>query len=144
MEHGDLADRGDNRTCWNSTSQGRLARDVTENPMIDANKVFLLGFSQGAILSYGLALNSTKIHHVIALSGYLNEDLITGDPAKSTADFFVSHGSMDQVIPVEWARKAPTYLKQQGLDCGYKEYPVGHGVHPQNFHDFKEWMLQRL
>tara|TARA_B110000967_G_scaffold207064_1_gene255456 strand:- start:37313 stop:37957 length:645 start_codon:yes stop_codon:yes gene_type:complete len=130
-----------------SISADRIAtfiQEFTENPMVDANKVFVLGFSQGAILSYGLALNSTKIHHVIALSGYLNEDLITGDPAKSTADFFVSHGSMDQVIPVEWARKTPTYLKQQGLDCGYKEYPVGHGVHPQNFHDFKEWMLQRL
>jgi phospholipase/carboxylesterase len=130
-----------------SISADRIAtfiQEFTENPMVDANKVFVLGFSQGAILSYGLALNSTKIHHVIALSGYLNKDLITGDPAKSTADFFVSHGSMDQVIPVEWARKAPTYLKQQGLDCGYKEYPVGHGVHPQNFHDFKEWMLQRL
>ena len=130
-----------------SISTARIAtfiQEFTANPMVDANKVFLLGFSQGAILSYGLALNSTKIHHVIALSGYLNEDLITEDPSKSPTDFFISHGSMDQVIPVEWARKSPIYLKQQGLDCEYKEYPVGHGVHPQNFHDFKTWILQRL
>ena len=73
-----------------SISADRIAtfiQEFTENPMIDANKVFLLGFSQGAILSYGLALNSTKIHHVIALSGYLNEDLITGDPAQKHCRF---------------------------------------------------------
>ena len=37
-------------------------------------KTFLLGFSQGAILSYALSLNfPNKIQHVIALSGYLNK-----------------------------------------------------------------------
>ena len=55
-------------------------------------------------------------------------------------DFFVSHGSQDQVIPVEWARKTQPYLEKLGLQVEYKEYPVGHGVAPQNFWDFKNWL----
>jgi len=26
----------------------------------------------------------------------------------------------------------------------YKEYPVGHGVHPNNFYDFKNWIIERI
>ena len=33
-------------------------------------------------------------------------------------------------------------LKELGIDIVYKEYPVGHGVAPQNFYDFKNWLLQ--
>ena len=47
--------------------------------------------------------------------------------------FFASHGSVDQVIPVEWARKTQPYIEKLGLSITYKEYPVGHGVAPQNF-----------
>ena len=111
---------------------------------VNVNKIFVIGFSQGAILSYGLSLNTDKIQHVIALSGYLNEDLINDAALEKTADYFCSHGSVDQVIPVEWARKAPLYLNSKGIQNTFKEYPVGHGIHPQNFYDFKDWIEERL
>jgi phospholipase/carboxylesterase len=41
---------------------------------------------------------------------------------------------------VDWARKAKPFLENLGLDVTYKEYPVGHGVAPQNFFDFKNWL----
>jgi len=113
------------------------------NNNINANKIFLVGFSQGAILSYGLSLNTNKIQYTVALSGYLNEDLLEGQLNKMT-DYFCSHGSVDQVIPVEWARKAPVFLNTHGISNIFKEYPVGHGVHPQNFYDFKNWIEERL
>lgn len=118
--------------------------DFTENNNIDTNNIFLVGFSQGAILSYCLSLNTTKVQHVVALSGYLNEDLLNETITETPADYFCSHGSVDQVIPVEWARKAPVYLTEKGIDNIFKEYPVGHGVHPQNFYDFRAWIEARL
>lgn len=111
---------------------------------IDAQKVTLLGFSQGAILSYSIALTyPEKIDRVVALSGYLNMDII--DKGFNTNDisklrFFISHGVVDQVIPVDWARKAPEVLKDLKLDVEYHEYPVGHGVTPQNFYDLLSWI----
>ena len=34
------------------------------------------------------------------------------------------------------------YIKDLGINVTYKEYPVGHGVAPQNFYDFKNWLQQ--
>ena len=41
-------------------------------------------------------------------------------------------------------KKAPQILNELNIKNSYKEYPVGHGVHPNNFYDFKEWILARL
>lgn len=111
---------------------------------IDKDAVSLIGFSQGAILSYAVALTyPEKISRVLALSGYLNMDIVgkslhAEDAAK--VRFFISHGVVDQVIPVEWARKAPEFLKNLGLDVEYHEYNAGHGVVPQNFYDLLSWL----
>lgn len=111
---------------------------------IDNEKVTLIGFSQGAILSYAVALTyPEKIARVAALSGYLNADIIEKDFQHkdiSKLRFFISHGMVDQVIPVEWARKAPEFLKTLGLTEEYHEYPIGHGVAPQNFYNLLNWL----
>lgn len=114
---------------------------------VDDKNIFLLGFSQGTILSTAYALNHpTKIKHVAALSGYVNEDLIEKPLEKENfknLDFFVSHGTVDQVIPVEWARKTPLFLEKLDIQHSYHEYPVGHGVAPQNFFDLHSWIKKR-
>ena len=120
--------------------------EIVKQYPIDAKNVTLIGFSQGAILSYATALTyPEKVAKVVALSGYFNQEIIPeviDTKAISHLKFFVSHGSVDQVIPVEWARKAKPALENLGLEVEYHEYPVGHGVAPQNFFDFKNW-LQR-
>ncbi len=115
---------------------------------IDAKNITLLGFSQGTILSYAVALSHPeKIKNLIALSGYVNLDII--EPNFKQNDFsklsvYASHGSQDQVIPVSWARKAPQLLAELGIDHKYSEFPVGHGVAPQNFMELKEWLKKRI
>ena len=114
---------------------------------VNEQNIFLLGFSQGTILSTAYALNHPhKIQHVVALSGYVNEELIQKPLEKESfkdLDFFVSHGSVDQVIPVEWARKTAPFLEKLKIQHSYQEYPVGHGVAPQNFYDLHNWVKQR-
>ena len=118
---------------------------VKEYP-IDTANINLIGFSQGAILSYATALTfPEKIAKVVALSGYLNLDIVPEKKKKkaiSHLKFFVSHGTVDQVIPVDWARKAKPALENLGLEVTYNEYPIGHGVPPQNFYDFKHWLTK--
>ena len=107
-------------------------------------KVTLIGFSQGAILSYAVALSyPEKVNRVVALSGYLNKEILKEDYLKndlSQLKVFISHGNVDQVIPVEWAQKAPGILQNIGIQPIYKEYPAGHGIHPQNFKDFLNFL----
>ena len=120
--------------------------EIVKQYPIDTENVTLIGFSQGAILSYATALTyPEKISKVVALSGYFNQEIlpeVIDTKAISHLKFFVSHGSVDQVIPVEWARKAKPALENLGLEVEYQEYPIGHGVSPKNFFDFKNW-LQR-
>jgi len=53
---------------------------------------------------------------------------------------YSSHGSVDQVIPVDWARLTRPFFEKLGIPCQYSEFPVGHGVAPQNFQEFMNWL----
>ncbi|WP_353083220.1 alpha/beta fold hydrolase [Flavobacterium sp.] len=120
--------------------------ELIANYPIDSSNVTLIGFSQGTILSYAIALSyPEKIQRVVAMSGYLNTEMIKPNFENnnfSNLKIFASHGTVDQVVPVDWARKAAPALTQLGIEIVYKEYPVGHGVAPQNFYDFKNWLQQ--
>ena len=111
---------------------------------INKNKVTLLGFSQGSILSYAVALSyPEKVKNIVALSGYVNKDIIKSDFENNNFEhlnFYCSHGTVDQVIPIEWARKTKPFLDQLKIQNTYSEFPVGHGVAPQNFYELKEWL----
>ena len=110
------------------------------------DKTFLLGFSQGAILSYSLSfMYPNKVNYVVALSGYINQDMIPKKISKEIkTEYYCSHGTVDQVLPVDWARKSKPFLDNLGLENAYSEYNVGHGVAPQNFYSFKTWIEERL
>lgn len=118
--------------------------ELIQNYPIDPKQVTLLGFSQGSILSYSVALSyPEKVQRVVALSGYLNEEIIVENYKNndfSNLKMFVSHGSVDQVIPVDWAKKAPGILDSLNIPNEFREYQVGHGVAPQNFFDLKNWL----
>lgn len=115
---------------------------------VDANTITLIGFSQGTILSYAVALSyPEKIKNVVALSGYLNENILVEDYASKNhknLNVYISHGSADQVIPNFWASKAPEFLNNLQVKNSYREFPVGHGVAPQNFYEFKNWLAEHI
>ncbi len=141
---------------WNDNDQAKESRDLIatfideacKTYTVDKTNVTLLGFSQGTILSYAVALNyPKKIKNVIALSGYINEDILPEDLNKkdySHLNFYCSHGSADQVIPIDWARKAPKLLEQLNIKHTYSEFPVGHGVAPQNFYELRRWLDDKI
>ena len=113
---------------------------------IDPDNITLLGFSQGTILGFSVALSyPKKIKNVIGLSGYINENILVENYSEnnfSKLNIYSSHGSVDQVIPVDWARKTKPFLQNIGINCDYSEFPVGHGVAPQNFYELKNWLLR--
>jgi phospholipase/carboxylesterase len=122
--------------------------NITNTLPIDKENVTLIGFSQGCILSLATAFQfPKKIKNIVGLSGYLNEDLIPNDfnlKELQNINFFVSHGTDDQVIPFEWAKKIVPYFEKNNIPLTFKDYPVGHGVAPQNFWDFKNWLSNKI
>lgn len=141
---------------WSDDEQAITSRDKIVAFMDEASAAFnldtenitLLGFSQGTILSYSVALSfPERVKNVVALSGYINEGiLIDGYQEKdySKLNIYASHGQVDQVIPVEWAQKTPTFLDQLGIKHTYEEFPIGHGVSQQNFYSFRDWLKRHI
>lgn len=131
------------------TSIDKIAEFIDEIKVkykTNQDKTFLLGFSQGAILSYSLSfIYPNKVNHIIALSGYVNDEMIPKQISDNIkTDYYCSHGTVDQVLPIEWARKSKPFLDNLNLENVYSEYPIGHGVAPQNFYSFKSWIEERL
>lgn len=122
--------------------------ELVETYQVDAANVTLLGFSQGSILSYAVALSyPEKVKNIIALSGYISKDMLVNGYEKNNFDhlaIYGSHGNVDQVIPVEWARKNKPFLDELNIENTYSEFPVGHGVAPQNFFEMRSWLQKRL
>ena len=121
--------------------------EVHETYGTDPENVNLLGFSQGSILSYGLALNHPeKFQKIVAFSGYVLKDIVPEQYKPETLrhlDIFASHGTQDNVLPVEWARQSMDVLKQLNISHHYREYPMAHGVSPECFEDAKRWMKEK-
>jgi phospholipase/carboxylesterase len=110
--------------------------------------LWLMGFSQGTILSYGYALSHpTEVAKVMALSGYVLKGLVPEhyQPKElQHLNFFVSHGTQDEILPVTAARQTVAFLEKLQISHVYHEYPVGHGVSPENMQALKEWFKQQL
>lgn len=141
---------------WSDEEQAVLSRDkissfideACNTYQLDETNITLLGFSQGTILSYSIALSyPEKIKNIIGLSGYINENILIDNYKTNNfkeLNIYSSHGTVDQVIPIEWAQKNPIMLKELGINHIYEEFPVGHGVAPQNFYSFNKWLREQL
>ncbi|MGX9987048.1 alpha/beta hydrolase [Soonwooa purpurea] len=113
---------------------------ITNHYGLVNNPTHLCGFSQGGILSYALSLRFPQLFNKIAcLSSYPEEKLlgnINKDKKKlEQLRFFISHGTDDAVIPMDWGRKAADLLYDLGCYFSFREYMSGHGVNQKNYMD---------
>ncbi len=111
---------------------------------LNGKQVYLMGFSQGAILSLGLATqHPEKVKGIMALSGYLAEEFKADKAANEQlkqVSAFIAHGTKDQVINIEEARAGIKELKKWGLPTTYKEYPIGHTISGEILRDLGGWL----
>ena len=138
---------------WSNDEEGIQSRDLIisniENHLKRLNSskknVDLLGFSQGAILSWSLGMSYPKsINRIMALSGFYNPKL-DQESSESKADLkcFSSHGIIDPVIPVAHTRIGIDSLREKGVSVAYKEYDAPHTISPDNFRDLLQWLQSK-
>tara|TARA_B100000941_G_scaffold273241_1_gene233353 strand:- start:2232 stop:2876 length:645 start_codon:yes stop_codon:yes gene_type:complete len=102
----------------------------------------IIGFSQGAIISWSLIFDNYIIFNkIVSLSGFINFNYnINLTPEIKKIKCFVSHGINDPVIPIELSRKTKAFLKENNFNMECKEYDQGHNVGQQNLHDLINWL----
>lgn len=104
---------------------------------LDAERIGLLGFSQGAITSLSLLLEAPDDYAwVVALHGYLAEEHASLEPdGIAGKPVFVGGGSMDQIIPSFRVERAAERLEALGADVTAQTYDAPHGVSPEELND---------
>ena len=111
---------------------------------LNSDDISLLGFSQGAILSWSLLLDYPSLfRRAICMSGYINEEILQkplGEYRNVLA--YCSHGLNDFTIPYEWAQKSIELLKKNNPKVSFNTYPNGHNVSPENFESILSWIIK--
>ncbi|WP_185882967.1 alpha/beta hydrolase [Blattabacterium cuenoti] len=125
-----------------------LINDIIQKYQLNNHNVWLCGFSQGAILSYAIALkNFKKVKKIIALSGYVENNIFSKLHKNSNCydnlDFFISHGKYDNIIPINLARQSIKILNKIGVSSNnlcYNEYNSEHTLCETNYKDIINWI----
>ena len=109
--------------------------EAIEEYQLDLDNIFVMGFSQGAVLAQTLGLTmGLTIKGVVALSGYIPE-FVKEEYVKRSVEHmkvFISHGDYDYVIPSQWGAIARNYFEEMGADVTFMTHEDGHGVTPEN------------
>lgn len=108
------------------------------------DKIYLGGFSQGAIMSYSIGLtHPNTVSGVVALSGRLLleiQPIVKKNTELSKLRVFVAHGTQDRTLGIAYAREARQYLRQLGVGLTYKEYENGHEISESGLKDLHQWL----
>ncbi|MFC0211403.1 alpha/beta hydrolase [Paenibacillus chartarius] len=118
---------------------------ATERYPIDAQRRYVLGFSQGAILAMTLALTmGEQLKGIVALNGYVPDFVKTEYPLQPVerVSVFVSHGEFDGVFPVRIGYETAAYWRELNAGLTFTIYPSEHTVTDENRRDFTEWLLR--
>ena len=105
--------------------------DWSKSEGINGRQFDLMGFSQGAAMTYTLTLlYPERVSRIAALSGFfpVNGETLLSANRFSGKPIFVSHGRRDKLIPVEEARRAVSLLQEAGAEVTYCESGAGHKV----------------
>jgi phospholipase/carboxylesterase len=114
----------------------------------DPSRVYLYGFSQGAILAFTLALTLPRLlAGAVACAGRIPPEVLPwAAPPDETAGLpiLLQHGRADATLPLEWAQRARLLLEAQRVALDYREYDAGHTITAGMLEDASFWLTTHL
>jgi phospholipase/carboxylesterase len=115
---------------------------------IDPRKLVLLGFSQGGVLAYRLALAAPRrFAGLAALSAWLPPQMVAALPDVEGRDelpTLVQHGTEDEIIAVARAQQSLDTLRSLRVPATYREYPMGHEINGESLVDLSTWLEDKV
>lgn len=122
-----------------------VARFIEQLPHIypaNPNKIYLMGFSQGAAVSFATAVkHQGLVQGVAGLVGFVPEmnDAILAQAPLKDLPVFMAVGEKDDTIPLEVARASGEALRALGAWLEYREYPTGHKLNGAGMRKLQAW-----
>jgi phospholipase/carboxylesterase len=110
-------------------------------------RLVLGGFSQGGAMTYALGLGSGRPRAAVltVFSSFI--PIVEGfelDLSPPLPPVAIGHGTLDQVIGVEWGRQARELLEGAGAEVLYRETPMYHQLDPQFVREVSVWLKEKL
>jgi phospholipase/carboxylesterase len=125
----------------------RCLDDIQKKHSVDSKRVFLFGFSMGAMMSLAVSLSQPiRFKGIVAHSGLLPQS----DMLKyrwndlNGISFLIAHGTHDPIVPVELGREAYHRLMDAKADVSYREYPIQHTISEESLNDAAIWLQQKM
>ena len=109
----------------------RMVDEISSSIRVDATRFEVAGFSQGGALTNVLALlYPQRIHKAAVLAGFMpaGADDLLERRVLAGKQFFVAHGTEDNLVPFERARGSIELLEKGGAQVTFCEAKVGHKV----------------
>ena len=109
----------------------RLVDEYQASAKIEAPDFDVMGFSQGGAMSNVLAfLHPQRVRKMGILAGFVPSglDVYAKDHPLEGKSVFVTHGTRDEMVPIDRARASVAVLEQAGAKIVYCEDDVGHKV----------------
>ncbi len=111
-------------------------------PWGDFERFRVAGFSQGAALAYSLALtHPQRVSGVAGLAGFLPVGTRSYFQTQKLDHLkvYISHGNQDQIVPLEWAKKAVRRFDAAGAEVIFCESDVGHKLNANCFKGLEDF-----
>ncbi|NIP83852.1 MAG: phospholipase [Gemmatimonadetes bacterium] len=128
------------------TSQAELESLLAGLPDLlgyDPGPVLLGGFSQGGTTALAYALrHAGAVPGVLVFSGFVPSHPDVEVTPESVADTGIwwGHGTRDPAVPHALAERGRTALERAGARLTVRDYPVGHGIIPEELRDAVTWL----
>lgn len=129
---------------------GALREFITRLPeayAVDATRLSLVGFSQGAAMCSALTLTAPgQVTALAMLAGFLPtlaRPLV--QPGRLMGKrVFIAHGLQDETVSIEQAQSAREAMLHAGAEVTYHESHTGHKLSAQAMRDLKHWLAQGM
>jgi phospholipase/carboxylesterase len=98
---------------------------------LSVSRYDLMGFSQGGVMAYAFAiLHPESVRRVAALASFIPQSWIKqcNSASLEQQEFFIAHGTEDEIIPISKARQAANWLKEKNAKVTFCEADIGHKV----------------
>ncbi len=112
----------------------QIINDAVMGLGADPRRVYLLGFSQGATLAYGIALTAPrKLRGMVGIAGRVLPEFAALAAAPGELrhlTLFIQQGNEDPIIPLPRGIATRDLFIERGAMLGYREYDAAHEVTP--------------
>ena len=126
----------------------KLVDAAVERYPIDRRKLVVMGFSQGGVMAYNLALrHPDRFAGLVAIATWFPEELTqyAGDrTALARMPAMVLHGRADDMVQIAKARDSVERLREFRMPLVYREYDCAHEITVDAIRDLSAFLMEKV